>query len=53
VIPRDILFKVLPGLWTLHLSDERYQLIQHEDRDTWKVAMAAITIAGWRLKHGV
>lgn len=38
--------------WTLHLSDDRYQLIEHKDRDDWRVAMAAITIAAWRLKHG-
>ena len=38
--------------WTLHLSDERYQLIEHKERGDWSVALAAITIAAWREKHG-
>ncbi len=38
--------------WTLHLSDERYQLIEHRDRDDWNVAKAAMVIAAWKEKHG-
>jgi len=38
--------------WTLHLSDERYQLIEHTDRRDWAVAKAAITIAAWRKQNG-
>jgi hypothetical protein len=34
--------------WTLHLSDERYQLIEHKDRHDWDVAKAAITLAAWK-----
>jgi hypothetical protein len=36
--------------WTLHLSDERYQLIEHKNRGDWSVAKAAITIAAWKEK---
>jgi hypothetical protein len=38
--------------WTLHLSDDRYQLIEHKDRDDWNVAKAALTLASWKEKHG-
>lgn len=38
--------------WTLHLSDERYQLIEHKDRHDWDVAKAAITIVAWKEKYG-
>ena len=34
--------------FTLHLSDERYQLIQHRSREDWSVAKAAITLAAWK-----
>lgn len=34
--------------WSLHLSGERYQLIEHKDRRDWEVAKAAITLAGWK-----
>lgn len=39
--------------WTLHLSDDNYKLIEHTGRDDWRVAMAAITLASWKEKHGV
>lgn len=38
--------------WTLHLSDERYQLIEHKDRSDWEVAKAALTIAAWKERNG-
>lgn len=38
--------------WTLHLHDERYQLIEHTNRRDWQVAKAAIVIAAWRTEHG-
>lgn len=38
--------------WTLHLSDERYQLIEHKNRRDWDVAKAAILLAAWREEHG-
>jgi len=34
--------------WTLHLHDDRYQLIEHKNRKDWEIAKAAITIANWR-----
>lgn len=37
--------------WTLHLHDERYQLIEHADRRDWDAAKACITIASWRKRH--
>jgi hypothetical protein len=39
--------------WTLHLSDERYQLIEHTNRGDWRVAAAAITLAAWRESNGI
>jgi len=39
--------------WTLHLSDERYQLIEHTNRGDWRVAVAAITLAAWREANGI
>lgn len=36
--------------WALHLSDERYQLIEHKDRSDWDVAKAAITLVAWKEK---
>lgn len=38
--------------WNLHLGDERYQLIEHKDRDDWRVAQAAITLAAWKENNG-
>lgn len=38
--------------WTLHLSDERYQLIEHKSRQDWAVAKAALTIAAWKERNG-
>ena len=38
--------------WTLHLSDDRYQLIEHKGREDWAVAKAAITIAAWKERNG-
>lgn len=38
--------------WTLHLSEERYQLIEHRDRKDYAVAKAAVLLAAWRQKHG-
>lgn len=38
--------------YTLHLSDERYQLIQHTDRRDWDVAKAAIALVAWKEKNG-
>jgi hypothetical protein len=38
--------------WTLHLSDDRYQLIEHNGRSDWAAARAAITLAAWRIAHG-
>lgn len=47
-------FAPLPlARWTLHLSDERYVLIEHRDRDDWTVAKAAVTLVAWRTKHGL
>lgn len=37
--------------WTLHLSDDRYQLIEHRGRQDWSVAKAAMVIAAWRREH--
>jgi hypothetical protein len=37
--------------WTLHLSDDRYNLIEHHDRNDWRVACAAITLAAWKGKQ--
>lgn len=34
--------------YSLHLSDERYQLIEHKDRTDWDVAKAAITLVAWK-----
>jgi hypothetical protein len=34
--------------WSLHLHDERYILKEHRNRDDWKVAKAAITLAAWK-----
>lgn len=39
--------------WSLHLSDDKYNLIEHKDRDDWRVAIACVTLAAWRAKHGV
>lgn len=38
--------------WTLHLSDERYQLIQHRSRLDWEAAKAALTLAAWKETNG-
>jgi hypothetical protein len=38
--------------WTLHLLDERYQLILHEDRNDWNVFKAALAVAAWKEAHG-
>jgi hypothetical protein len=38
--------------WTLHLGDERYQLMEHKSREDWQVAKAALVIAAWKEKHG-
>lgn len=38
--------------WTLHLSDDRYQLIEHKDRHDWDVAKAAITLVAWKERNG-
>lgn len=37
---------------TLHLSDDRYQLIEHSDRRDWDVYKAAVTLAAWKEKNG-
>jgi len=37
----------------LHLSDERYQFVEHKDRKDWETAKAAISIASWKEAHGV
>lgn len=39
--------------WTLHLSDDRYLLIEHKSREDWDVAKAAITIAAWKERDGI
>ena len=36
--------------WSLHLHDERYQLIEHRGRRDWEVAKAAMTLAAWKEK---
>lgn len=38
--------------WALHLSDEKYNLIEHKDRKDWAVAKAAIVLAAWKEEHG-
>ena len=40
--------------WTLHLPSDgtTYRLIEHKDRDDWRVFQAALTVAGWRARHG-
>ena len=36
---------------TLHLTDERYQWIEHKDRNDWTVAKACLTVASWKQAH--
>lgn len=38
--------------WTLHLSDERYMLIEHADPNDYAAAKAAVTLVAWRERHG-
>lgn len=38
--------------WTLHLSDDGYKLIEHADRNDWKVFLAALTVANWKESAG-
>lgn len=38
--------------WTLHLDDERYQLIQHKGRRDWEIAKAALVLAAWKEANG-
>jgi hypothetical protein len=37
----------------LHLSDERYQFIEHKDRKDWETAKAALLLAAWKETNGV
>jgi hypothetical protein len=37
--------------YTLHLDDEKYQLIEHRGRRDFDVFKAALTIAAWRSEH--
>lgn len=40
--------------WSLHLSDDgTYKLIEHTDRNDWRVFLAALSIYNWKLKHGL
>lgn len=38
--------------WTLHLSDDRYNLIEHKGRMDWEAAKACLTLAAWRQSNG-
>ena len=38
--------------WTLHLADERYNLVEHRSRLDWAAGKACITLARWRHEHG-
>ena len=39
--------------WTLHLPSDGtdYRLIEHTDRDDWRVFQAALSIASWKARH--
>jgi hypothetical protein len=37
--------------WNLYLSDERYQLVEHEDRKDWEVCKAILTLVSWKEKN--
>jgi hypothetical protein len=39
--------------WTLHLSDDKYALVEHTSRDDWNVFKAALIIHNWKVKEGV
>lgn len=45
-------FNQLLARWTLHLSDERYLLIEHKGRQDWEIAKAALTLAMWKEAYG-
>ncbi len=34
--------------WTLHLSDDRYNLFEHAGRSDWNASLAVCTLAAWR-----
>jgi hypothetical protein len=37
--------------YTLHLDDEKYQLVQHRGRRDFDVFKAALTLSAWRSEH--
>jgi hypothetical protein len=44
-------FELPMARYTLHLEDEKYQLIEHRGRRDFDVFKAALTIAAWRNEH--
>lgn len=46
-------FGVPLARWSLHLSDERYLLVEHRERTDWGVFTAALSVVSWRKKHGL
>jgi len=36
----------------LHLFEDRYQLVEHRDRNDWVVFKAALTLTAWRRSNG-
>jgi len=37
--------------WSVHIEDEKYQLIEHRNRRDWGAAKAALTLAAWKEQY--